>query len=56
MDLHADRFADVRELVGCLEADKFLEEDENVDESFLKMKGEELTYLTSKQFAHKTSK
>ena len=58
MDLQTDRLADVGEFVSCLEADEFLEEneDEDVDERFVNMKGEELTFPTSKQFARKTSK
>ena len=57
MDLQADRLADC-EFVGCLEIDEFLEEDqdEDVDERFVNMKRKELTYLTTTQFAHKTSK
>ena len=54
MDLY--RLADVGELVSCLEADEFWEEDEDVHKRLVNMKGEELTYLTSKQFAHRTSK
>ena len=54
MDLQAGRLAGVGELVSCLEADELLHQVEDVDERFVNME-EELTYLTSKQFAHKTS-
>ena len=56
MNLQTDRLAHISELVSCLEANEFLEEneDEDADEHFVNMKGEELAYLTSKQFAHKT--
>ena len=58
MDLQADRLTDVSKVVSCWEADEFLEEDKDEDgnERFVNTKEEELTYLSFKQFAHKTSK